>query len=173
MSWTTAWTVAIVVALGAGQVFGEPVKACEAQVPVQIRIVDCQLATAFEQALGRSASLRMLVDRIGVLKGIVYVTVPVNVTAKTTLLGGFFHQVTSAGDTHILRIALAHEPRYSDQSMAILGHELRHALEVLETPDARTEADVDALYGRIGYVRSSGIVETDAAVAMEHQVEKE
>src|SRR5689334_6097678 len=114
MSWTTAWRVAIVVALGARQAFGGPVDACEAQVPAHIRIGDCEVATAFERAIERSASLRMLVDRIGELKGIVYVTTPVNVTAKATLLGGFFHQVVSAGDTRILRIAVAHEPRYSD-----------------------------------------------------------
>jgi hypothetical protein len=173
MRWTTAWTAAIVMAWGAGQAFGESVKACEARAPAHIRVVDCQVATAFERALERSPSLRTLVDRIGELKGIVYVTAPVNVTAKTTLTGGLFHQVVSAGETRILRIALAHESRYSDHSMAILGHELRHALEVLETPDARTEADVDALYGRIGYVRGGGIVETDPAVAMGHQVEQE
>lgn len=40
-------------------------------------------------------------------------------------------------------------------------------------PDARTEAAVDALYTRIGYVRGGGTVETEAALAMGHQVEKE
>jgi hypothetical protein len=135
--------------------------------------MDCDLATAVEDAIGRSASLRDLVERIGALKGIVYVTAPVHVSRKSTLAGGFFHRIVSAGETRMLWIALAHESRYSDHSMGILGHELRHALEVLESTETRTEADVDALYNRIGYARSGGIVETDAALAMGQQIERE
>jgi hypothetical protein len=135
-------------------------------------VVDCEVANALEEALIRSLSLREIVDHIGNLNGIVYVNAPVDVTRRTTLAGGFFHRIVTAGETRMLWIALAHESRYSDHSMGMLGHELLHALEVLESP-ARTEADVDALYRRIGDAHGAGIVETDAALAMGHQVERE
>jgi hypothetical protein len=173
MGWKPWCAIGLTLLGYAGQASAEPAIDCAAQLPGQLRVLDCEVANAVSDAIGRSSSLQSMVARIGELKGIVYVTAPVDVTRKTTLAGGFFHRIVSVGETRLLWIALAHESRYSDHSMAILGHELRHVLEVLESRETRTEADVDALYGRIGHVTGAGIVETDAAFTMGRQVERE
>jgi hypothetical protein len=61
----------------------------------------------------------------------------------------------------------------NDAAIAIGGHELRHALEVLEMSDATTESQVDALYTRIGWRTSGHTVETQAALAAGNGIAKE
>jgi len=95
------------------------------------------------------------------------------VTRQGQVAAGLSHGVVCAADTRILRVAIAREYEYGDRAVTTLAHEFRHVLEVLESPQARTEADVDRLFERIGYVRAAGIVETDAALAMGRIVEGE
>ena len=47
--------------------------------------------------------------------------------------------------------------------IALLGHELRHATEVAAAPDVRDEAALARLIARIGWAKSRGQFETDAA----------
>ena len=56
--------------------------------------------------------------------------------------------------------------------MAIVGHEMRHALEVLET-SASTEAEVEALYDRIGWPTSAHTVEAQAALDAQTTITRE
>jgi hypothetical protein len=111
-------------------------------------------------------SLRSLVRRLGELHGIVYVSTPASLSGKSRLVGGLSHAIAAAGETRILHVTLVRELDYRDRAIATLAHEFTHALEVLESPDTRTEADVDTLYDRIGYVLARGVVETNAARAM-------
>ena len=53
--------------------------------------------------------------------------------------------------------------------VATLAHELQHALEIAAS-DARTQADVEALFKRIGRDNGNGQFETDAALAAERAV---
>ena len=146
--------------------------ACEANLPSHIRVMDCRLSTALEKGLGRAASLRGLVRRIGELHGIVYVSTPNWVTRGRKVVGGLSHNVANTGQALILQIAVLRERDYSDRALATLAHEFTHALEVLESPHARTERDVDLLFERIGY-RQGGVLETVAAVKMGERVWKE
>ena len=50
--------------------------------------------------------------------------------------------------------------------IALVGHELRHALEVAESPDVRDEAGLIALYERIGHP-STGIHQYDTLAAQD------
>jgi hypothetical protein len=56
--------------------------------------------------------------------------------------------------------------------MAIAGHELRHAVEVLGT-SAATEAEADALYECTGWPTSSHTFETQAALDADNTIARE
>ena len=62
----------------------------------------------------------------------------------------------------------------SNDSIALVGHELRHALEVAESPEVRDEASLIALYERIGH-HSAGThhYDTGAAQAAGRKVKAE
>ena len=53
------------------------------------------------------------------------------------------------------------------------AHELHHAIEVLEHPEARTESTIDALFRRIGTVVGDGAYETGEAVVTQMRVIRE
>jgi hypothetical protein len=145
--------------------------ACDMKIPDHVRILDCGLATAVANAAGRSPALHELLERVQRSDGLVYITPPPIVGPATELLGGLSHSVTTAGPYRVLRIFLNLQP--NDRAMAIVGHELRHALEVLELSTARTEADVDALFDRIGWHISTTFVETKAALDAASTIERE
>jgi hypothetical protein len=127
-----------------------------------IRVRDCDVAKRLTEGLARSATLRQLVQRIDDLHGLVYLDVG-RVFGPNTgrLFSGALHGVTKAGDFCILWVTIA--PGGGDQTIAIIGHELRHVVEVLEHPEARTDADVEALFERIGERIATGVLETEAA----------
>jgi hypothetical protein len=66
----------------------------------------------------------------------------------------------------LLLLPLANQQRYlriqvrqdasPDDLIALMGHELRHALEVAESPDVRTQDALVELYERIGSAAPGG-----------------
>ena len=73
-----------------------------------------------------------------------------------------YYAITTAGMYRILRLTVA--PKRDDAAIAIMGHELRHVVEIVSDPDIRTEADVDALFRRIGEPAGTGVFETVPAL---------
>lgn len=51
-----------------------------------------------------------------------------------------------------LRIVLSEASNADDEAIAIIGHELQHAVEVATDPGIEEAADIKELYRRIGYV---------------------
>ena len=71
--------------------------------------------------------------------------------------------VTTAGSSRILWVRV--DPRKSETDLiASIGHELRHALEVLAEPTITTNSAMYLFYLRRGLVRTSGAFETSAAI---------
>jgi hypothetical protein len=145
--------------------------ACDATIPDHVRILDCRLAAAVADAAGRSPILEDLLERVERTDGLVFVTRPPIVGPATRLLGGLSHHVTTAGRYRVLRIFFA--GRVDDHGVAIVGHELRHALELLETSTASRRTDVDALFDRLGWRAGTDVVETQAALDAGHAIERE
>jgi len=135
--------------------------ACDVRLPDHVRILDCRLAAAVSDAAVRSPMLKDLLDRVERADGLVYITQPPIVGPATRLLGGLSHDVSVAGRYRVLRIFVS--GRLDDRTIATVGHELRHALEVLELSTACTEAEVDALFERLGWQTGPRAVETQAA----------
>src|SRR5581483_6387435 len=128
-----------------------------------VRAADPDLAEALADGLRRSPTLASLVERIESSAGIVFLFRGpfYRLRRGTTLRGAMSHEVTVTPPFRIIKIAV--EPRLGDRTIATLGHELRHALEVLEDSSAVDKDSVEGLYRRIGYGVSVGQYETSAA----------
>jgi len=136
---------------------------CDAVLPDRVRISDCGLATAVADAAARrSAVLKDLLARVEHSDGRVVVTMHPPTGPDTPLLGGLSHAVSVEGRLRVLSIVVF--GNVDDVMIAIVGHELRHALEVLELSTATTKAEVNALFDRIGWRTPKGAVETQAAL---------
>ena len=142
-------------------------------LPELIRSSDCRIVARIAEGLRRSSTLRDIVDRIGELKGIVYVDEGSYRQPNTgrVLTGALSHEVRFAGVHTILRVRIAN--LRGDQTIATLGHELQHAVEVLEVPGARDEAAIDALFDRLGARVYDGIAETARARETELRIRRE
>jgi hypothetical protein len=137
---------------------------------LHVRPVDESLAAPLRTGVRRSQTLSSLVDRLEQLNGIVYLF-PGAVrrpSQDVVLRGGLSNDVKTAGAFRVLRILV--QPGRGDLTIATIGHELRHAVEVLEAPDAVDLDSVARLYERIGFAVRRGIYETTAATTAERQV---
>ena len=118
-----------------------------------------------------SATFQRLVEALNHSEVIVYVD-PLR-TRET--LGGLSHDVISAGGYRYLHIAI--NVRGGDvRVLALLAHELQHAIEVAENPDAGDARHVDALFRRLASRAGCAIAscsETDAAIKVQNLVDSE
>lgn len=57
-----------------------------------------------------------------------------------------------------------------DRLVEVLGHELRHATEILGEPEIRDDLSLARVYARLGFETERGHFETDAAQQVELQV---
>ena len=116
------------------------------------------LRTLIRDASERSQTFRELVAAIDASDGIVYVRVGSCGRLRACLL----HRVGLAGVYRVLTI-LVDLKRPDVTLMGAIGHELRHAVEVLSDPAIRSDAAVLAFYRRYG-VRMRGVLETRVAI---------
>ena len=141
-------------------------------VPEHIRPLDCRVATIVAAGLARSETFRDLVGRIGRLNGIVYV-MPGRVFmvhARQAFDGGLAHRMTWIGSRRAVFVTVV--PWQDDYSLGVMAHEFQHAIEVLSST-ASNEAEIDALFERIGIPVSHGLTETNAAITVERAVGRE
>jgi len=120
-------------------------------VPEHIRPLDCRVATIVAAGLARSEIFSDLVGRIGRLNGIVYVM---------------------PGRVFMVHARLAFE-RWTDASHDLARFPaFQHAIEVLSST-ASTEAEIDALFERIGIPVGHGVTETNAAITVQRTIGRE
>jgi hypothetical protein len=107
----------------------------------------------------RSATFRTLVAAIDATNGIVYIEQgPCGHGVRACLIA-----VSSAADQRVLRIRVR-STRLDDRLIATIGHELRHALEILADPTLISTQAMLHFYLRQGSRSRGGAIETDAAV---------
>ena len=79
----------------------------------------------------------------------------------------------ATASTRLVRIRIR-IPGAQTDLMAVLGHELQHALELAAAPEVRDEATLRAFYLRIGFARMlGGYYETEAALETGRRVAAE
>jgi hypothetical protein len=112
----------------------------------------------------QSPTFRRLIAAINETDGIVYVE---NGHCGHGVHNCLLFSITSAGGFRYLRIFIDtnrfDHPERSNELVASMGHELRHAFEVLTEPNVRSTIDMLSLYANQAGAQN-GHFETDAAV---------
>jgi hypothetical protein len=130
-----------------------------ADVLPRIRTCDASITRALAEGRDASPTFRRLVAEIERSDLILHV----RMAGADARADGAFHFVTTAGGSRFVRISLRRGlPR--EVMVALLGHELMHAVEVARHPDVRDERSMRALYERIGHAHEDGQFDTDGAV---------
>lgn len=140
-----------------------------AAVPQEIPRVrdngDPSIGALIREATARSATFRHLVETIDATDGIVYVE---HGKCRRGAHAYLMLSVTVAGPHRVLRIVV-NRRRDPTAVMAAIGHELRHAVEVLHDRAVTTDRAIYFFYQREGS-RSCDRFETAAAVRAGSQV---
>jgi len=125
----------------------------------RVRSTDPAVAALIARAIEQSATFRNLVAVIDASDGIVYVEDgPCGHGVRACLIA-----VTAAGGQRVLRIRV--RARGAEAAlMATIGHELRHAIEVLRNPHVTSTAAMQQFYLRHGSRRTGGAIETSEAI---------
>ncbi len=141
--------------------------AVAAQSP-HVRSSNPAIVAALVEAQERSATFRSLVEIIEKTDGIVYVE---RGRCGHGVPACLSHSVISGDGYRLLRILV---DGTSDlvALIATIGHELRHAVELLTEPTVRTMAAAYAYYAR-EFPNSGHAFETPAAIRTGAQVERE
>jgi hypothetical protein len=126
----------------------------------RVRSSSTRVSKLLDEGVRRSRTFADLVTRIHSTNVIVYVEasfgLPVEMAGRIVLQ-------TVAGNQRYLRVQVR-ATLQGDQMIAVIAHELRHALEVADDASVVNDAGLTALYRRIGHI-SNGTqgFDTDAA----------
>jgi len=125
----------------------------------RVRSTDALIVAVIEQISERSSTFRRLVATINASDGLVYVEQgQCGRGARACLV-----TVKVAGPNRLLSIWI--DTRTVDaEFMGLIGHELRHAIEVLSDPGVTNGHDMSNFYQRRGSRSAEGRFETQAAI---------
>lgn len=171
----TAQKVMVRMAIGMG-IAGVPhataaesgLSAANAAVSSRVRTETPAIATLIQTATERSTTFRGLVETINASDGIVYVTAGECGHGVRACLAA----VIAAGPNRILRVYV--DTRKADWDlMGSIGHELRHAVEVLAEPTVTSNATMHLFYARTALRGTASSFEIKAAVQTGNTVRDE
>jgi hypothetical protein len=154
--------VAPVLALGLAMAIGTHTANADAALDSPKRHVRCSDASVrqlLRTGFHRSATFASLLSRLEYSDVIVYVEV---MPRLPDALEGRLMMLPRAHDSRYVRIQVALRGSPSD-SIALLGHELQHALEVAGAPEVNDQTALAAMYKRIGIDYGHNMFETVAA----------
>ena len=124
-----------------------------------VRSTDARLLALTARANAESPTFRRLSNAVNTSDGTVYIEPGSCGRGFGACLAG----VTVAGGRRILWVRVDMRKDEIDL-IASIGHELAHAIEVLDNRTVTTNAALHLFYVRHGVVRGSGVFETAAAV---------
>jgi len=118
--------------------------------PPRVRSTDATILELFREGAERSATFRGLIDAIADSAGIVYVEF--GYCAFGHVNGCLLPFIASTHGDRYLRILVTPDKnrRSHDQLLALIAHELQHALEVIADVEVVDVATMEAMYRRIG-----------------------
>lgn len=141
----------------------------QARQPVpRVRSESVTLRRLITQATEESATFRREIEAIDASDGLVYVQ---DGRCGRGLAACFMHSVELAGPYRLLRVKVDLR-RSALETMAAVGHELRHALEILSDPRLRTNEAIYFFYRRVPSA-SNYAFETDVAEQAERDIRAE
>ena len=162
-----SWTIAAVVALGGGSTAGGD--ALLDSPARHVRTTNRAMTQLLRNGYHHSPSFAALLQRLE--KSDVYVYIE-EVPRLPNALEGRLLVVPPAHGTRYVRIQIVLRGGLNDSS-AVLGHELQHAVEVAENPSVLDNDSLIALYRRIGIARGHNEYDTEEAQKMGRRVLKE
>ena len=135
-----------------------------------VRTTDRHVQKLLRVGVTRSPTFASLISHLNESDVIVYIE-PVS-TLPSTLAGRLLLMPMANNQRYLrIQVALGGSP---DELVALIGHELRHAVEIADAPDVRNESALVKLYERIGMRGSfAHCYETDAARVTARTVRKE
>jgi hypothetical protein len=126
----------------------------------RVRATDPHLQSLLAEGLHRSRTFASLVTALNRTDVIVYVE-SVMILPKETM--GRVSMVPMAGDFRYLRVQIRTDLARRD-AIALIGHELQHALEIAGATEVRDASGLIKLYERIGHASiGQHAYDTDAA----------
>lgn len=135
-----------------------------------VRTEDRRVYAALAEGIRRSPTFARLVVELNQSDVIVYIQV--SDMLRATTVGRMMLGATAPGVRYVRIQVLPN--RYSEDLIAILGHELQHAVELARHPHVRTEGALIDLYRRIGAGRSGPLgFETEAAIIAAERVRRD
>jgi hypothetical protein len=135
----------------------------------RIRTTDQSVRKLLKRGYRQSATFREMVTRLQRSDIFVYVE---EVPRLPGALEGRLLMLPKAHGHRYVRIQLALRGSMED-SIALLGHELQHAVEIADAVEVSDEKDMEALYVRIGVRSGPHIYDTVAAQEMGRRVRRE
>ena len=143
-----------------------------AQTP-HVRIIDRDLSTLFEVGVAQSPTLEALVTELNAASILLFADCSMQMPSR---IGARLNLLTTVGDTRYVRVTVdcSLQPR---RKIALLAHEIQHALEIGSRPDVLDEDDMESFYEEIGYMTLKDSVhtrmETAAAIDVQQRVDDE
>jgi hypothetical protein len=137
-----------------------------------VRANDPKITALIEMGMSRSATFRRLIDSLDRSDVIVYV----DPKTERQALGGYLaHNIVTGGAYRYVHVAV--EVRgASGRLVPLLAHELQHAIEIAQHPDARDVRSVEQLFDRLAVkfgCDGTTCTETQAAKDVEATVNAE
>jgi hypothetical protein len=122
----------------------------------RVRSTDTAILELLKEGRERSTTFRALIDAIDQSNGIVYVEF--GFCAYGHLDGCLLPFLASTDGDRYMRIIVMPKTRgfCSDQLLGLIGHELRHAVEVLEDSEVVDVATMEAMYRKTGIPIAGG-----------------
>jgi len=133
-----------------------------------VRATEARILAIVEDGVSRSATFRRLVETLDASDVIVYIGPKFR---REALAGYLAHRLTAAGTLRYLKIALdINGPR--DRVVALMAHELQHAVEVAVAPEVRDSERMVRLFERssLDNVCGGNCYETRAAIEVQETV---
>jgi hypothetical protein len=118
----------------------------------------------------RSATFAELVDRVHRGGAVVYVMWTVHLPRN--LEAALDHRITVLPTGTRCFWVLVRRTRASERLIALVGHELQHALEAVES-NARTSADMERAFRREGTGAADSVFDSRAAIEVQERIAKE
>jgi hypothetical protein len=134
-----------------------PIRADPVPPHPRLRLTDPRLEQVVEHGRRQSLSFRALLDQLEATDVVVYVVQCVRLRAH---VDGQLTFLTAAAGTRYVRVQIAWDLQLH-RKIAILGHELQHALEIARSPDVVSAETMAAAYRRFGFTRNRGSERVD------------
>ena len=157
-----AAVVSILIVIAA--VTSVPIGADSVPAHPRLRLPDRRLLPVVQAGRDGSPSFRALIERLETTDVVVYV----QCARLRSRLDGELTFLAAAGGLRYVLVRIGWDLPL-ERKIAVLGHELQHALEVAQNPDIVSAGTMALAYERFGFTRNRGFdrVDFDTAAAID------